>query len=672
MTGCATQPASKPRIILQIGQGILDPPASGPQTALMKHDFANLSHSQFEDLCRDLIGAELEVRFEAFPEGPDDGMDGRHTTAEGSIILQAKHFGRSGAAKLLSKMKAERAKIDQLKPSRYILATSSTLTPKNKTDLAGVIGPWLLGTGDIFGQDDLNALLRKFPSFVTAHEGLWLQSGAVLQSMITQAVSDGFPKPATLPTPLARLLPGSAKTNDKPPARDVLFILKASPTDDEFALWLAPKLEAEGYQVFADILTLQPGDRWRREVSRAIENRAAKVLLVCRNATADDQAMQDDIDIALDVAKALGDDRFLIQLKLEQGRKIKGLGDAVAVDFVRGWGEGLNTLLDTLKRQRAPRQADAPVIDPNWEIFRRRGAITLKNEPERLTSNWLRIVEAPDAIHFYEPSGVVDLDRVRRFAANHPFPIAIQGRGILTFEREEAIADAFASVGRFKLKRSIPLDRFVQEGDRQLGLERQPAQNLINVMMKQAWFAFCRDKGLIEYQFSGGVGFLASSATAAVGQRIPWGKQGDRRSSMLRNRAKGHIWQFGVTALPSFWPFWHFKLKARVLFAGDNGTAEGLPIDDKRKMHRLRRTICKGWRNKQWYGRMLAFLELMSGESAYIRLRLSASDDVVLEAAPILFSSPVSTDLPDTQGGDDEETDPSTLGRPEADEEDPV
>lgn len=107
----------------------------------MKYDFANLSHSEFEDLCRDLVGAELEVRFEAFAEGPDEGMDGRHATADGSIILQAKHFERSGAAKLLSKMKAERAKIDQLKPSRYILATSSTLTPKNKIDLAAVIGP---------------------------------------------------------------------------------------------------------------------------------------------------------------------------------------------------------------------------------------------------------------------------------------------------------------------------------------------------------------------------------------------------------------------------------------------------------------------------------------------------------------------------------------------------
>lgn len=86
-------------------------------------------------------------------------------------------------------------------------------------------------------------------------------------------------------------------------------------------------------------------------------------------------------------------------------------------------------------------------------------------------------------------------------------------------------------------------------------------------------------------------------------------------------------------------------------------------------MHRLRRTVCKGWRNKQWHGRMLAFLELISRDSAYIRLRLSADEAVVLEAAPILFSSPVSTDLPDTQDGDDEETDLSTLGRPEPDVE---
>lgn len=638
----------------------------------MEYDFSTLSHSDFEVLTRDLIGRELGVRFEAFPEGPDDGMDGRHVAADGNIILQAKHYYRSGAAKLSAKMKTERASIDALTPTRYLLATSAALTPKNKAALAAIIGTALQNTSDIFGPGDLNALLRKYPDIVTAHERLWAQNAVVLKTIVTAAVADALPKAAPIPPVLARLLPEANETDAaaQPPARDVLFLLKSSPADDEFVLWLAPKLEAEGYRVFADILTLQPGDRWRREVNRALEHRAAKVLLVCHNATADDQAVQDDLDIALDVAKTLGDNRFIIQLKLEQGRKMKGLGDAIAVDFVRGWGEGLTTLVETLKRQKAPKRSDPVTIDPNWELFRRRGAIPLINEPERLTSNWLRVAEAPDAIHFYEPTGAADPDRLKRGAAAYPFPIALHGRGLLTFAAQEEIDASFAAVGRFKLQHSIPLQTFVEQGSKKLGLEKQPAQNLLNVMLKQAWFSFCKERGLIEYTYSNSVGFHASPALAATGQRIPWGKQGVRRSSMLRNIAKGHIWQFGVTALPAFWPFWHIKLKSRVLFAADNGTPAGLAIDEPKKMHRLRRTICKGWRNKQWHGRMLAFLELMSGESAYIRLRLSAEADVVLEAAPILFSSPVSTLLPDALDADDEETDLSTLGRPEADEED--
>ncbi len=40
-------------------------------------------------------------------------------------------------------------------------------------------------------------------------------------------------------------------------ARTVVFISKATPVQDEFTLWLAPRLEAAGYTVFADILSLR-------------------------------------------------------------------------------------------------------------------------------------------------------------------------------------------------------------------------------------------------------------------------------------------------------------------------------------------------------------------------------------------------------------------------------
>jgi len=635
----------------------------------MNYDFSTLSPPDFEDLTRDLLGREFGIRFEAFPEGPDDGMDGRHAVADGDVILQAKHYHRSGFAKLKSKMKQERSAIDALQPKRYILVTSAGLTPANKTQLAAIIGPALQNPGDIVGPQDLIALLRKYPDIEIAHQKLWGQSSAVLKTLISGAVADALPKPAPVPPVLATLLPTASNPAAALPECDTLFLIKSSPLDDEFALWLAPKLEAEGYRVFADILTLEPGDRWRREINQALEHRAAKVLIISRNATLDDPVVQDDIDIAIDVAGRRGDKRFILPLRLEAGRKVKGIGDTVAVDFVRGWGEGLMHLLDALRRQKVPRKGASVRIDPNWVLFRRRGAVPLINQPERLTSNWLRIVEVPDAIHHYEATGASEPERLKRALAAYPYPTSIQGRGFLSFAGQAEIDEAFAEIGRFRLKRTVPLPTFLDDGITKLGIERQTASNLLMIMIKEAWFQFCRDRGLIEYAFSNSLGFHASPALAPIKTRIPWGRQGDRRSSMLRNIAKQHIWQYGVTAFPATWPFWHVKLKARVLFASDNGTPEGLAIDDAKKMHRLRRSICSGWRNKQWHGRMQAFLQLLSGESAFLRLRLSAQHDIVLDAAPILFTSPVSTDLPNVADAEEEETDTSTLGRPEPDEE---
>ena len=60
----------------------------------------------------------------------------------------------------------------------------------------------------------------------------------------------------------------------------------------------------------------------------------------------------------------------------------------------------------------------------------------------------------------------------------------------------------------------------------------------------------------------------------------------------------------------------------------------------------------------------------MSGDSAYIRVPLAPGQDMLLSSEPLLFTSPVSTALPDVGDPDAEEQDESTLGRPEADDDD--
>lgn len=242
-------------------------------------------------------------------------------------------------------------------------------------------------------------------------------------------------------------------------------------------------------------------------------------------------------------------------------------------------------------------------------------------------------------------------------------------QGFFSFATVAEINDTFADVGRFEAKHEVNILMFVQSGSEECGILGRDASNLVHSMFRQAWNRFCRDRGFLEYQYSKDAGFHASHDQASIGQKIPWGKQGDKRSSMLRNVAKRHVWQFGVTALPAFWPFPHFKLKSSVLFSPLNDEEAGDPIDDVKKQHRLRRTVCNGWRNKQWHGRIMAFIELLSGKSSYIHLPLSPSAMVKLEAAFILFTSPVSTYLPNKMQDEEEEQDSSTLGRPEPEEE---
>jgi hypothetical protein len=105
-----------------------------------------------------------------------------------------------------------------------------------------------------------------------------------------------------------------------------------------------------------------------------------------------------------------------------------------------------------------------------------------------------------------------------------------------------------------------------------------------------------------------------------------------------------------------------------VLFTELAGKESGEIIKETDKQHNLRRTICKGWRNKAWHGRFMAFLELLSGATPFIELALSGSCSLMIDTSPVFVTSPVTTVLPDTMSEEAEEQDTSTLGN--FDEED--
>ena len=88
-----------------------------------EYDFHQLSPYDLEILARDLLQAHWGVTIESFKTGKDRGIDLRYAAGSGKIIVQVKHFLRTGLAGLMRELTKEAAKVRRLKPTRYVLGS---------------------------------------------------------------------------------------------------------------------------------------------------------------------------------------------------------------------------------------------------------------------------------------------------------------------------------------------------------------------------------------------------------------------------------------------------------------------------------------------------------------------------------------------------------------------
>lgn len=153
-----------------------------------EYDFHQLSPIDLERLTRDLLQAQWSVQLESFKSGRDGGIDLRYASGPCNLIVQVKHYVRTGLDGLLRDLKNEDEKIAKLAPSRYVVVTSVPLSPANKAKIVDALPSAPLVVSDVFGQDDLNNLLGCHPAIEQGHPKLWLASRAVLDQVLNNAV----------------------------------------------------------------------------------------------------------------------------------------------------------------------------------------------------------------------------------------------------------------------------------------------------------------------------------------------------------------------------------------------------------------------------------------------------------------------------------------------------
>jgi hypothetical protein len=437
--------------------------------------------------------------------------------------------------------------------------------------------------------------------------------------------------------------------------RPAVFISHANPEDNEFTIWLGSHLSAAGYEVWADVLTLRGGEDWARKLEKALRERAFKVLLVGTPWGVEKQGVRNEIQIATEVAKRLGDDAFVIPLRLQQYDSPFQIVQAQYIDFMNGWGQGLSELLQTLDGYKVPRLPSSNTESVNnWRGAQLAKARVVQHAPEALISNWLRVSEWPNSIGYFEFQGAGSEERVKGLIENCRWPVAPFGRGFFSCADKADFRSEDGTLLPTSLEKEWWLPHFLENGDQDRSIDRREARRIVTQLTKCALENKFRDSNLAKYEFSAGVtGWWVPSGLITDDKvSFKWDKGPSGRRNLVGEAAVGaskYKWHFGASGRPWVSGNPHVRIVSRVIFSTDGITA----LDDVKYMHRLRRSVPKSWRNARWRDMLLAFLFWLSKGERYVCLKMGSVSVIKLEVPPISMICPVSVSQEDTEVSED-------------------
>lgn len=438
----------------------------------------------------------------------------------------------------------------------------------------------------------------------------------------------------------------------KTTVREALFISHANPEDNAFARWVGAKLVAMGYEVWADVMRLHGGSDWSRELEEALRKRAIKMLLVCTPAGLDKQGVRNEIEIGAQLAQELNDREFIIPLRLKPYVAPFRIVQAQYVDFSSSWAAGLAELVDLLVNVlRIPRRPGRLIED--WLAAQRVGATRLVQRSERLTSNWLQVRRLPRFIRYCEPPSGFPVERYQDKLL-HRWPIVPFSAGVLTFASPDSDGLLAPDIPS-RIACDVSVRQFLEDGWKRLEVAPYEARRQFSDLGNQAFESFLQSRGLTSYEGSRNRRVWWGNIRTVPLTQIPfnWPRQKGRRQIIGTSAKRGVHWHYAVGAQVRTAPVRHVRLSARLIFSENGLDALG----DVKRMHRLRRSFAKSWRNARWRDMLLAFLWWLADGRSEIELLVSNKQRMILTLPPVSFTSPVSVlhtgeELPDEDDPD--------------------
>lgn len=148
-------------------------------------NYGNLNDVEFEYLCQDIMQEKLAVKLHRFAPGKDGGVDLCDNVHTKNIVVQVKHYGDSTVYQLISSLKKEQKKVEELKPNQYYVCCSKVLSPQKTKEIFDLFSDYMDSPANIITLNEIDDFLTnpKNIEILKKHYKLWIESTGILQDI---------------------------------------------------------------------------------------------------------------------------------------------------------------------------------------------------------------------------------------------------------------------------------------------------------------------------------------------------------------------------------------------------------------------------------------------------------------------------------------------------------
>jgi hypothetical protein len=429
--------------------------------------------------------------------------------------------------------------------------------------------------------------------------------------------------------------------------RDTLFISHATPEDNEFAIWIASRLEMLGYKTWIDKEGLLGGERFWQTIQNVIKNAAIKVLLVySRNICKPEGDLKDGIDKEISYSEGVAKENdlndFIIPLNIDNSASYNqfiGSNRLNHVPFSKNWAEGLKQLIKKLEKDNVPKSfshTESSLSEWYENEYVSNCSIILKQET--FYSSWWKIKILPEMFYLYkfynEQSAVIVLK------SNKDILISRFSNHLISFE--ESLSFSVDNNGeRYDILPekvfALKIDEVLSGYEAQEFPSRRDAENSLKMLLSKTLQLLFLQKNLNIYRMSNNIPayYLPRMDSPNKVHFIYPNTSISKKKNINGIFTNIGFWHYALSLRTVLSPFVGFSLKSHLIF-----TADGiLPIQDVDKQHSYRRSKGKRLFNKEWLDMQLAFIQRLKSETGIISVKVSQTDCVEMEEWPLIFQS---------------------------------